>query len=72
MVTFLLDLQDAVARNLLLADSTIISARVLALNSSNGLLNSCSWWVRTGLEGPRKLMEGIPKIGSLPDSSYPW
>ncbi|GLV34665.1 uncharacterized protein CBL_09145 [Carabus blaptoides fortunei] len=67
-------LQDAISRNLLISDPSILSARVLALNASNGILVNCAWWQSAGMEvgGPRRLKDGIPSAGQRPDSSYPW
>ncbi|KAB0794215.1 hypothetical protein PPYR_13835 [Photinus pyralis] len=67
-------LQDAISRNLLVSDTNILSARVLAINASTGQLVNCAWWQRQGLEmgGPRKLTEGIPEVGQRPDPDYPW
>ncbi|XP_017783461.1 PREDICTED: probable G-protein coupled receptor CG31760 [Nicrophorus vespilloides] len=67
-------LQDAISRNLLVSDQSVVSARVLAINASNGQLANCAWWQRQGLEmgGPRKLTENIPEVGQRPYSEYPW
>ncbi|XP_022901804.2 probable G-protein coupled receptor CG31760 [Onthophagus taurus] len=68
------DLQDVIPKDLIVSDINIISARVLAINSSTRELRNCIWWQRQGLEmgGPTKLKEGIPEIGQKLSSDYPW
>ncbi|KAK9885371.1 hypothetical protein WA026_010868 [Henosepilachna vigintioctopunctata] len=70
---FSVSLQDAIAKNLLVSDSSILSARVLAINASSGNLVNTAWWQRQGveLEGPRKIND-VLESGRRLDSSYPW
>lgn len=67
-------LQDAIPKDLLVSDPTIMSARVLAINATTRQLINCAWWQRQGLEmeGPKKLIDGIPTAGQLIDPDYPW
>ncbi|KAK9717653.1 Tc5 transposase DNA-binding domain [Popillia japonica] len=67
-------LQEAIPKNLLVSDSTIMSARVLAINASTRQLINCAWWQRQGMEmdGPKKLTESIPETGQAIDPDYPW
>lgn len=75
-VLFLLvpGLQDAIAKNLLASDQSVLSARVLAINASTGNLISCAWWQRQGLElsGPKKLVDTGMEQEQKPDSNLPW
>lgn len=73
-MVFFSGLQDAIAKNLLISDESILAARVLAINSSTWTVLNCAWWQRRGLEveGPKKLTEGGPEVGERPDASYPW
>lgn len=73
-IIYVLGLQDAIARNLLISDESILAARVLAINSTTWTVLNCAWWQRKGfeVEGPRKLTEGGPEVGERPDSAYPW
>ncbi|XP_045475935.1 probable G-protein coupled receptor CG31760 [Harmonia axyridis] len=66
-------LQDAIAKNLLVSDRSILSARVLAINASSGYLVNSVWWQRQGveLEGPKKVNE-ILENGRRVHSVYPW
>ncbi|KAL3272736.1 hypothetical protein HHI36_014198, partial [Cryptolaemus montrouzieri] len=65
-------LQDAISKNLLVSDNSIVSARVLAINASSGNLVNTAWWQRQGveLEGPRKVNE-VLESGRRLDPSYP-
>lgn len=71
---FLSGLQDAIARNLLVSDDTVISTRVLTINASTGTIVNSAWWQRKGFEvqGPRKLNEPALEVGEKPDPQYPW
>ncbi|GJQ73427.1 GPRMGL2 [Trypoxylus dichotomus] len=67
-------LQDALPKDLLVSDPTIMSARILAINASTRQLINCAWWQRQGMEmdGPKKLLDGTPEIGHVIDADYPW
>lgn len=66
-------LQDAIARNIIMADRSIIAARVVAVNASNGLISYCAWWERSPPTNlPRKESDTAPKINTKPDPNYPW
>lgn len=51
-----------------------MSARVLAINASTRQLINCAWWQRQGMEmdGPKKLIDGIPDAGQVINPNYPW
>lgn len=67
-------LLDALAKSLL-ADEHVSSARILASNTSNGILSTVVWWVKQpgSLDGPRRIEEtaGL-QVGNKPSVSFPW
>ncbi|XP_017856647.1 PREDICTED: probable G-protein coupled receptor CG31760 [Drosophila arizonae] len=67
-------LSDALAKGLL-TDEYINGARILALNLTNGAVQSYVWWVKGGhdklTETQRYEEEGL-QIGKKPAHSYPW
>ncbi|ALC39992.1 CG31760 [Drosophila busckii] len=67
-------LSDALAKGLL-SDEYINGARILALNLTNGALQSYVWWVKSGHdklgETQRYEEEGL-QIGKKPANIYPW
>ncbi|KAM8716097.1 hypothetical protein ACLKA7_003046 [Drosophila subpalustris] len=67
-------LSDALAKGLL-TDDYINGARILALNLTNGAVQSYVWWVKSGHdklgETQRYEEEGL-QIGKKPAHSYPW
>lgn len=64
---------DALAKGLLL-DENVNGARILASNTSNGILGTSVWWVKNvgSLDGPRRIEEDGVRIGSKPSANYPW
>ncbi|CAH1966741.1 unnamed protein product [Acanthoscelides obtectus] len=72
--TYASGLQDAIAKDLLVSDRSILAARVLAINASTGVLVNCAWWQRQALDmgGPRKLTENIMEVGRRPSAQFPW
>lgn len=73
-VYFVLGLQDAIAKNILVSDKSILSARVLAINATTGSLVNCAWWHSREYEvgGPKKVIDTGMEQGHQPDSSLPW
>lgn len=72
---FFIGLSDALAKGLL-TDEYINGARILALNLTNGAVQSYVWWVKSGQdkvasETQRYEEEGL-QIGKKPAHSYPW
>lgn len=72
---FSIGLSDALAKGLL-TDEYINGARILALNLTNGAVQSYVWWVKSGQdkvvgETQRYEEEGL-QIGKKPAHSYPW
>lgn len=67
-------LQDAIAKNLLVSDRLVLSARVLSINASTGSLVNCAWWQRRDLElgNPKKIIETGMEQGHKPESTLPW
>lgn len=67
-------LQDAISKNILVSDPSVLSARVLAMNATTGALLNCAWWQKQGLEmgGPKKVAETIMEVGHRPSTDYPW
>ncbi|CAH0563492.1 unnamed protein product [Brassicogethes aeneus] len=67
-------LQDAITKNLLVTDKSVLSARVLAINVTTGNLINYAWWQKQGLElgGPRKLSEVGMDLGHRPNTDFPW
>ncbi|XP_076275307.1 putative G-protein coupled receptor CG31760 [Rhynchophorus ferrugineus] len=67
-------LEDAMSKNILVSDPTVLAARVLAMNASTGLLVYCTWWQRQGLEmgGPKKVKETVMELGQKPSTEFPW
>lgn len=67
-------LSDALAKGLLSDDSTT-GARILALNLTNGAVQSYVWWVKSYHEKTGELQryeeDGL-QIGKKPIQSYPW
>eukprot|EP00099_Drosophila_melanogaster_P003137 NP_001162962.1 uncharacterized protein Dmel_CG31760, isoform B [Drosophila melanogaster] len=64
-------LSDALAKGLL-TDDFITGARILALNLTNGAVQSYVWWVKgTAAEIQRYDEDGL-QIGKKPAGSYPW
>ncbi|XP_037927635.1 probable G-protein coupled receptor CG31760 [Teleopsis dalmanni] len=67
-------LSDALAKGLL-SDDYITSARILALNLTNGAVQSYVWWIKSNHEKTGKAQrfeeEGL-QIGKKPAQSYPW
>lgn len=66
-------LLDAVTKGLL-SDENVISARVLAINITNGVLVTSVWWAKTigGTVGPHRVDEDGVQIGFKPSTEYPW
>ncbi|KAH8378514.1 hypothetical protein KR093_011766 [Drosophila rubida] len=73
-------LSDALAKGLL-TDEYINGARILALNLTNGAVQSYVWWVKSGNSDNNKLQaasetqryeEESLQIGKKPAHSYPW
>ncbi|KAG5872052.1 hypothetical protein JTB14_021844 [Gonioctena quinquepunctata] len=66
-------LQDAISKNFIVTDKSVLSARVLAKNATAGSLVNCAWWQRQGLDigGPRKLDDIGMEIGNRPNTDYP-
>lgn len=66
-------LLDALAKGLL-ADEHVSSARILASNTTNGVLGTSVWWVKQpgSLEGPRRIEEEGLQVGTKPSVNYPW
>ncbi|CAG9767118.1 unnamed protein product [Ceutorhynchus assimilis] len=67
-------LQDAISKNILVSDQSVLSARVLAMNATTGTLINCAWWQKQGLEmgGPKKVTETVLEVGHRPTTDYPW
>lgn len=68
-----LGLLDAVTKGLL-SDEAVISARVLAINVTNGVLGTAVWWSKniSGLGEPHHVEEDGIQIGMKPSNQYPW
>lgn len=68
-----LGLLDALARGLL-SDVHVMSARILSINSSDGLITNSVWWDKQpiGMATPVRLEEEGIAVGKKPDPSYPW
>lgn len=66
-------LLDALAKSLL-ADEYVSSARILASNTTNGILGTSVWWSKQpgSLDGPRRIDEVGLQVGEKPSVSYPW
>ncbi|EDV90989.1 GH23717 [Drosophila grimshawi] len=67
-------LSDALAKGLL-TDEYINCARILALNLTNGAVQSYVWWVKSGhdkLGETQRYEEDGLQIGKKPAPSYPW
>lgn len=64
-------LSDALAKGLL-TDDSITGARILALNLTNGAVQSYVWWVDGGQPETQRYEEEGLQIGKKPSSSYPW
>lgn len=66
-------LLDALAKSLL-ADEHVSSARILAINTTDGILSTAVWWVKQpgSLDGPRRVEEAGLQVGSKPSVNYPW
>ncbi|XP_030246946.1 probable G-protein coupled receptor CG31760 [Drosophila navojoa] len=67
-------LSDALAKGLL-TDEYINGARILALNLTNGAVQSYVWWVKGGhdkLTETQRYEEDGLQIGKKPAHSYPW
>lgn len=66
-------LLEAITRGLL-SDEYVISARVLTINVTNGVLGSSVWWSKNigTLGGPHRVEEDGIQIGFKPDEQYPW
>ncbi|KAH8338711.1 hypothetical protein KR074_011679 [Drosophila pseudoananassae] len=64
-------LSDALAKGLL-TDDSITGARILALNLTNGAVQSYVWWVDGGQAETQRYEEDGLQIGKKPSSSYPW
>lgn len=58
----------------LLSDVYVISARVLTINVTNGVLGTSVWWSKNigTFGGPRRVEEDGIQIGFKPDAQYPW
>lgn len=67
-------LQDAISKNILVSDSSVLSARVLAMNATTGTLINSAWWQKQGLEmgGPKKVSDTVMEVGHRPSADYPW
>ncbi|KAH8241518.1 hypothetical protein KR026_010134 [Drosophila bipectinata] len=64
-------LSDALAKGLL-TDDSITGARILALNLTNGAVQSYVWWVDGEQAETQRYEEDGLQIGKKPSSSYPW
>ncbi|XP_044251062.2 probable G-protein coupled receptor CG31760 [Drosophila takahashii] len=64
-------LSDALAKGLL-TDDFITGARILALNLTNGAVQSYVWWVKGGQAETQRYDEDGLQIGKKPAGSYPW
>ncbi|KAI8042476.1 hypothetical protein M5D96_003789, partial [Drosophila gunungcola] len=64
-------LSDALAKGLL-TDDFITGARILALNLTNGVVQSYVWWVKGGQAETQRYDEDSLQIGKKPAGSYPW
>ncbi|XP_055635409.1 probable G-protein coupled receptor CG31760 isoform X2 [Toxorhynchites rutilus septentrionalis] len=66
-------LLDALAKGLL-SDMHVMSARILSINTSDGLITNSVWWNKlpTGMAGPVRIEEEGVAVGKTPDPSYPW
>ncbi|KAH8248520.1 hypothetical protein KR032_000295 [Drosophila birchii] len=64
-------LSDALAKGLL-TDDFITGARILALNLTNGAVQSYVWWVKSGQAETQRYDEDGLQIGKKPAGSYPW
>ncbi|KAH8267427.1 hypothetical protein KR018_001042 [Drosophila ironensis] len=64
-------LSDALAKGLL-TDDFISGARILALNLTNGAVQSYVWWVNGGQPEMQRYEEDGLQIGKQPAGSYPW
>lgn len=65
-------LLDALAKGLL-SDENVINTRILALNTSNGAVQSYVWWRKSdkSADYTRYEEDGL-EVGKPPDTSYPW
>ncbi|XP_032580005.1 probable G-protein coupled receptor CG31760 isoform X2 [Drosophila sechellia] len=64
-------LSDALAKGLL-TDDFITGARILALNLTNGAVQSYVWWVKGAAAEIQRYDEDGLQIGKKPAGSYPW
>ncbi|CAG9838711.1 unnamed protein product [Diabrotica balteata] len=74
ILDFYKGLQDAISKNLIIADKSVLSARILAINASTGSLVNCAWWQKQGLDigGPKKISDTGMEVGNRPNTEYPW
>nr|XP_036671647.1 probable G-protein coupled receptor CG31760 isoform X1 [Drosophila suzukii] len=64
-------LSDALAKGLL-TDDFVTGARILALNLTNGAVQSYVWWVKGAQSETQRYDEDGLQIGKKPAGSYPW
>ncbi|XP_070854246.1 probable G-protein coupled receptor CG31760 [Drosophila suzukii] len=64
-------LSDALAEGLL-TDDFVTGARILALNLTNGAVQSYVWWVKGAQSETQRYDEDGLQIGKKPAGSYPW
>lgn len=71
---FVSGLQDVIAKNVLASDTSVLSARVLAMNATNGALVNYGWWQKQGHEvgGPKKVNENLMEVGHRLNTDFPW
>ena len=66
-------LLDALTKGLL-SDEHVTGARILATNTTNGILGTSVWWIEGvgGLGNPHRIEEEGVQIGTKPNANYPW
>ncbi|XP_056641036.1 probable G-protein coupled receptor CG31760 isoform X2 [Diorhabda sublineata] len=67
-------LQDAISKNLIVTDKSVLSSRILAINASTGSIVNCAWWQKqiSDIGEPKKISDTGMEIGQRPNSEYPW